>query len=178
MHVLIAGAGIGGLTAALSLEKLGIEVTVFEKRQDDRAVRGSASISCPHAGAGTDSLSASRTTWTGFAVRTRSMKYFTRRGQARGSACPAANTPVTRGRSTRCTAGELQLLLLETFRQRAAVRTGWLPVMSLRVSDRTGDTVTASFIDPSSKDTLAEVTARPAHRRGRTPFCHQESAVS
>ena len=30
MHVLIAGAGIGGLTAALSLERLGIEVTVFE----------------------------------------------------------------------------------------------------------------------------------------------------
>ena len=30
MHVLIAGAGLGGLTAALSLEKVGIEVTVFE----------------------------------------------------------------------------------------------------------------------------------------------------
>ena len=30
MHVLIAGAGIGGLTAALSLQKIGVEVTVFE----------------------------------------------------------------------------------------------------------------------------------------------------
>ena len=30
MHVLIAGAGIGGLTAALSLEQAGIEATVFE----------------------------------------------------------------------------------------------------------------------------------------------------
>ncbi|MFB3100872.1 MAG: FAD-dependent monooxygenase, partial [Gammaproteobacteria bacterium] len=30
MKVLIAGAGIGGLTAALSLEKIGIDVTVFE----------------------------------------------------------------------------------------------------------------------------------------------------
>jgi len=36
-HILIAGAGIGGLTAALALARKGIKVTVFEQAPQVRA---------------------------------------------------------------------------------------------------------------------------------------------
>tara|TARA_E500000331_G_scaffold218214_1_gene209178 strand:- start:386 stop:565 length:180 start_codon:yes stop_codon:yes gene_type:complete len=38
MHVLIAGGGIGGLEAALSLHKAGIAVTVFEAVPEIRSL--------------------------------------------------------------------------------------------------------------------------------------------
>ena len=48
MKVVIAGAGIGGLTAALSLQRVGIDVTVYEAVSEIRPLGVGINI-LPHA---------------------------------------------------------------------------------------------------------------------------------
>ena len=79
MHVLIAGGGIGGLAAALSLHKAGIEVTVFEAVPEIRPL-GVGINMLPHAVRELTELGlAEKLEETG--IRTRELVYANRHGQ-------------------------------------------------------------------------------------------------
>ena len=154
MHVLIAGAGIGGLTAALSLEKLGIEATVFESARVIEPLGVGINI-LPHAARELIALDL-QDELDRIAIRTRSMKYFSRRGKLALSV-PCGEYAGYLWPQYSVHRGELQLLLLEAFKRRAGahrVITGH----QLAGLSQDQDTVTASFIDPSSKRPLAEAT--------------------
>ena len=79
MKVLIAGVGIGGLCAALSLQKFGIDVKVFESVSEIRPLGVGINI-LPHASRELIALGL-QSELDKFAIRTRSMQYFTRRGK-------------------------------------------------------------------------------------------------
>ena len=155
MHVLIAGAGIGGLTAALSLEKAGIEVTVFESIQTIRPLGVGINI-LPHAARELLALGL-QDELDRLAIRTCSMKYFSRRGKQVISV-PCGEYAGYLWPQYSLHRGELQMLLLETFKQRAGgdrVVTGH----QLTGFKQNENTVTATFVDPVSKQLLAEVSA-------------------
>lgn len=154
MHVLVAGAGIGGLTAALSLEKLGIEVTVFESARTIAPLGVGINI-LPHAARELIALGL-KDDLDRIAVRTRSMKYFTRRGKLALSV-PCGEYAGYSWPQYSVHRGELQLLLLETFRRRAGAHRV-VAGHELAGFRQDGDSITASFIDPSSKQPAAEVT--------------------
>ena len=154
MHVLIAGAGIGGLTAALSLEKLGIEVTVFE-RLDCIEPLGVGINILPHAARELLALGL-QDELDRIAIRTRAMKYYSRRGKLAISV-PCGEYAGYRWPQYSVHRGALQLLLLETFKRRAGadrVVTG----RQLAGFKQHHDTVTARFIDPLSKQAQDDVT--------------------
>lgn len=79
MKVVIAGAGIGGLTAALFLHRQGIAVEVFEQAQDIRAL-GVGIVLMPHAVAQLAALDL-LPALDAIATRSAHMYYQTRRGQ-------------------------------------------------------------------------------------------------
>lgn len=154
MHVLIAGAGIGGLTAALSLEKASIEVTVFESVQSIVPLGVGINI-LPHAARELISLGL-KDELDRIAIRTRSMKYYSRRGKLAISV-PCGEYAGYLWPQYSLHRGELQMLLLETFQRRAGadrVVTGH-QLAGLRQDT---DSVTATFVDPSSRQPVAEVT--------------------
>ena len=154
MHVLIAGAGIGGLTTALSLEKAGIEVTVFESARAIEPLGVGINI-LPHAARELIALGL-QDDLDRIAIRTRSMKYYSRRGKLVISV-PCGEYAGYLWPQYSLHRGELQSLLLETFQRRAGadrVVTGH-QIASFRQDI---DSVTATFTDPSSKQPVAEVT--------------------
>ena len=154
MHVLIAGAGIGGLTAALSLEKAGIEVTVFESIKALEPLGVGINI-LPHAARELIALGL-QDDLDRIAVRTRSMNYYTRSGKLVISV-PCGKFAGYLWPQYSLHRGELQMLLLDTFKQRAGpdrVLTGH----QLAGFKQDRNSITAGFIDPSSKQPLADVT--------------------
>ena len=154
MHVLIAGAGIGGLTSALSLQQAGIEVTVFESIETIKPLGVGINI-LPHASRELIALGL-KDDLDRLAIRTRSMKYFSRRGKQVISV-PCGEYAGYNWPQYSLQRGELQMLLLETFKQRAGadrVVTGH----QLANFTQNGNSVTANFIEPSSKNLIAEAT--------------------
>jgi len=125
MKVLIAGAGIGGLSLALALHQRGIDVRVFESVRE-LAPLGVGINLLPHATAELAALGA-LDELAPLGVRTAELCYFNRHGQRiwrepRGldAGYPTPQLSVHRG--------ALQLALLALVRRRLgddAVRTGW-----------------------------------------------------
>lgn len=154
MHVLIAGAGIGGLTAALSLEQAGIEATVFESVEEIVPLGVGINI-LPHASRELIALGL-RDELDRIAIRTRAMKYFSRRGKLAISV-PCGEYAGYLWPQYSLHRGELQMLLLETFRQRAGPDRV-LAGHQLAGFRQDGNSITARFVDPASKQPVAEVT--------------------
>ncbi len=154
MHVLIAGAGIGGLTAALSLERLGIEVTIFEDVDTIKPLGVGINI-LPHAARELIALGL-QDELDRLAIRTRSMDYFSRRGKLIISV-PCGEYAGYLWPQYSLHRGELQMLLLETFKQRAGADR--VVTSHQLVSFKQNEySVTANFIHPSSKQLVAEIT--------------------
>ena len=154
MHVLIAGAGIGGLAAALSLEQAGIEATVFESVEEIVPLGVGINL-LPHASRELIALGL-KDELDSIAIRTRAMKYFSRRGGLVISV-PCGEYAGYLWPQYSLHRGELQMLLLETFKRRA----GADRVVSgheLISFEQNENSVTANFVDPSSKQRVAEVT--------------------
>ena len=133
MHVLIAGAGIGGLTSALSLQQAGIEVTVFESIETIEPLGVGINI-LPHASRELIALGL-KDDLDRLAIRTRSMKYFSRRGKQVISV-PCGEYAGYNWPQYSLHRGELQMLLLETFKQRAG-ETGLSPAINLQALPKT-----------------------------------------
>ncbi len=149
MTVLVAGAGIGGLTLALSLHQVGIPVRVFE--QSGRLQPLGVGINVlPHAVRELDELGL-REALVGLGIETAELAYYTKRGQRiwsekRGLAAGYRWPQVSVHR------GRLQMLLFEAARDRLgadAIVTGRKVVgfresadgVTLRLADRHGTEV-------------------------------------
>ncbi|MFT5133183.1 MAG: 2-polyprenyl-6-methoxyphenol hydroxylase-like FAD-dependent oxidoreductase [Gammaproteobacteria bacterium] len=146
MKAIIAGAGIGGLTAALSLNKIGVEVKVFESVSEIRPLGVGINI-LPHASRELIALGL-QSELDKFAIRTRSMQYFTRRGKLVLSV-PCGEYAGYNWPQYSLHRGEFQMLLLNTFKKRAgedSVVTG----CQLADFQQNGNGVSASFIDPKT----------------------------
>lgn len=144
--IAIAGAGIGGLTAALCLRERGFDVAVFEAVDEIRPLGVGINV-MPHAskllhelglGPALDDL----------AIRTRCIEYRTRYGHLIQSdpRCVEAGFAAPQYSVHR---GRLQFLLLDAVRERVgedAVRTG----KRLEHFDQSGDRATLRFSDGSA----------------------------
>ena len=138
----------------MSLEKASIEVTVFESVQSIVPLGVGINI-LPHAARELISLGL-KDELDRIAIRTRSMKYYSRRGKLAISV-PCGEYAGYLWPQYSLHRGELQMLLLETFQRRAGadrVVTGH-QLAGLRQDT---DSVTATFVDPSSRQPVAEVT--------------------
>lgn len=116
MKVVIAGAGIGGLTAALSLERAGIDVTVFEAVAEPRPLGVGINI-LPHASREFIELGLEQEI-DRFAIRTSAMNYYTRSG-ALAIGQPCGTHAGYRWPQWSLHRGELQMALLKVFKARA-----------------------------------------------------------
>lgn len=116
MRVVIAGAGIGGLTAALSLERAGIDVTVFESVPEIRPLGVGINI-LPHASREFIDLGL-ETKIDSFAIRTTAMNYYTRDGVLAISQ-PCGTHAGYRWPQWSLHRGDLQMALLKVFKARA-----------------------------------------------------------
>jgi len=146
MKVLIAGAGIGGLTTALSLHKLGIDVTVYESVSEMRPLGVGINI-LPHASRELIALGL-QDELDRFAIRTRSMQYFTRKGKLVISV-PCGEYAGYKWPQYSLHRGEFHMMLLNTFKQRAGedkVITGH----QLAEFQQEEKGVTAVFVDPKT----------------------------
>ena len=116
MKVIIAGAGIGGLTAALSLQRVGIDCVVYESVADIRPLGVGLNI-LPHAAREFIDLGLEEQI-DRFAIRTTAMKYYTGEGRLVISQ-PCGLHAGYRWPQWSVLRGDMQMLLLDTFRQRA-----------------------------------------------------------
>ena len=154
MHVIIAGGGIGGLTAALCLHRAGIEVTVYEQAREMRALGLGINV---QAGAvrvlsalGLEPALSAR------AIETRELIYMNRHGQEiwRDPRGRFADLPWPQFSIHR---GELQLVLLQAVVERLGkdrVRTG----SRLLSFTQDADNVQARFVD-ANDNPVETVTA-------------------
>ena len=124
MTVLVAGAGIGGLTLALSLHQAGIPVRVFEQSEQLQPLGVGINV-LPHAVRELDELGL-RDAVVGLGIETAELAYYTKRGQRiwsekRGLVAGYHWPQVSVHR------GRLQMLLLDAARERLgdeAIATG------------------------------------------------------
>ena len=152
---IVVGGGIGGLTAALSLQRVGVDVTVYESSREilplgvginllPQAVRELIALGLQPA------LDAT-------AIRTRAMAYYTNRAQ------PVLSVPCGLSGGYRCPQysihrGELQTLLLRSFQDAAGenkVCTGH----HFSDFEQTDDGVTAHFVDRATGKSVRSVSA-------------------
>ena len=154
MHVLIIGGGIGGLATALSLQKAGIEATVFEAVPEIRPL-GVGINMLPHAVRELTELGL-QDELAAVGIKTRELVYANRHGQQiwqedRGLHA-GYNWP-----QFSIARGALQMILLEA----ARARLGDERIVSdheLTGFDQSGDQVTAHFRQRSTGETLESVT--------------------
>ncbi|MEO0411129.1 MAG: flavin-dependent oxidoreductase [Pseudomonadota bacterium] len=116
MHVMIAGGGIGGLVAALSLHQAGIEVTVYEAAQELKPMGVGINI-LPHAARELIELGLEQDI-DAFAIRTSAMNYYTASGQLVISQ-PCGTSAGYHWPQWSLHRGDLHMLLLRAFKERA-----------------------------------------------------------
>ena len=116
MKIIIAGAGIGGLTAALSLEKLGIAARVYESAAEILPLGVGLNV-LPHASRELIDLGLEEAI-DDFAIRTTAMNYYTCSGQLVISQ-PCGLHAGYRWPQWSLHRGDLQMLLLNTLLERA-----------------------------------------------------------
>ena len=152
MKVLITGGGVGGLTAALSLQRVGMDVKVFESVREIAPLGVGINI-LPHASRELLALGL-QDELDHFAIRTRAMSYFTRRGKAVIS-YPCGEYAGYHWPQYSLHRGEFQMMLLRVLRSRAgdgSVMTGH----RLVDFDQDGAGVVARFAGPGSDDVIHE----------------------
>lgn len=141
MKVVIAGAGIGGLTAALSLQKAGIDVTVYESTEEILPMGVGINI-LPHAARELIELGLEEEI-DKFAIRTTSMDYCTCEGDLVISQ-PCGLNAGYKWPQWSLHRGELQMLLLRVFQERAG----------------SGRVVVDAALDDFDEDAGGQVTVR------------------
>ena len=152
MTVLIAGAGMGGLTLALSLHQIGVPCRVFESVREIKSLGVGINV-LPHAVRELvelgleDALDAT-------SIRTKELAYFSKHGKQIWSE-PRGLDAGYKWPQFSIHRGELQMILLEAVKERLGadcVLTGH------HVADwkETGTGVRARFIDKDSGKTLSE----------------------
>ena len=166
MHVLIIGGGIGGLATALSLQKAGIEATVFEAVPEIRPL-GVGINMLPHAVRELTELGL-QDELAAVGIKTRELVYANRHGQQiwqedRGLHA-GYNWP-----QFSIARGALQMILLEA----ARARLGDERIVSdheLMGFEQSGDKVTAHFRQRSTGETLEYRHRRCVDRGGWHSF--------
>lgn len=150
MQALIAGGGIGGLTTALQLHRLGVEVTIFESVHEIEPLGAGINL-LPHGARVLVDLGLEeQLAATG--IQTRRIRYMTRYGQEIYSD-PCGRYAGYKWPQFSIHRGDLQMLLLDAVRERLGaerLRTGH----HLTRVEQTERAVTAHFIDRN--------TGRPA----------------
>jgi 2-polyprenyl-6-methoxyphenol hydroxylase-like FAD-dependent oxidoreductase len=155
MKVIIAGAGIGGLSAALSLNKIGVDVKIYESVSEIRPLGVGINV-LPHASRELIALGL-QSELDKFAIRTRSMQYFTRRGKLVLSV-PCGEYAGYNWPQYSLHRGEFQMMLLNVFKQRAgedSVLTGH----QLADFEQDEGSVTAHFLKPETGEKSLSETA-------------------
>jgi 2-polyprenyl-6-methoxyphenol hydroxylase-like FAD-dependent oxidoreductase len=145
VKVIIVGAGVGGLTLALELHRLGIECRVFEAADEVRPLGAGINV-LPHAsrilcGLGLEAELTRR------AVTTQESAFFNRFGQLIYRE-PAGRYAGYRWPQFSIHRGDLQAVLLDAVHRSIGadrVRTGW----RLINAEQDGTGVTGYFVDPS-----------------------------
>ncbi len=153
MKILIAGAGIGGLTAALSLHAHGFDVTVFESALEIKPLGVGINI-LPSATRELFELGL-QAKLDKIAIRTRAMNYYNRHGKLVISA-PCGEYAGYRWPQYSIHRGELQLMLRDAFVSTAGSDR---VVCNHRLADfaQTSSLVMATFVDPISDAVKARV---------------------
>ncbi len=152
MKVIIAGGGIGGLTAALSLNKIGVDVRVFESVREVKPLGVGINV-LPHASRELIALGL-QDELDEFAIRTRQMAYFTRGG------LPVINYPSGQYAGYNWPQyslhrGEFQMMLYRVFEERAG-KDSILTGHRLVDFEQDADGVIARFSGPGSEEVIHE----------------------
>lgn len=155
IKAIIAGGGIGGLTAALSLHDAGIDVTVFESAREIRPLGVGINL-LPNACRELCDLGL-QDELDRIAIRTRAMCYYTRRGK-RVISSPCGIHAGYRWPQYSLHRGEFQLLLARVFAERAGTDRLITGHRLVRVNPG-ADRVTAEFSGPASDDIIATADA-------------------
>ena len=153
MTVLIAGGGVAGLTAALSLHQIGVDCHVFETVSAPQPLGVGINL-LPHAVRELSELGLQRAL-ADTAIPTAELAYYTKRGQRIWSEARGLEAGYTWPQFS-IHRGELQLILLDAARQRLGadrVSTGH----HLASWEDAGDGVRARFIDRRTQAALADV---------------------
>ena len=155
MKAIIAGAGIGGLTAGLSLQRAGLEVRIFESVAEIQPLGVGINI-LPNACRELCELGL-QNELDQIAIRTRAMRYFTRRGKLVISS-PCGEYAGYRWPQYSLHRGQLQMMLARVFRERAG-DTQLVTGHHLADFEQNDERVAATFIDPESQAVIHQEEA-------------------